>query len=324
MKTLIVLGYALLFACAGGARAADSSFPDRPLRFVVPFAPGGGSDFVARLLATKVPEVLGQNAVVDNRPGGASLLATQLVAKAPNDGYTLLLQDLIPLCINQTLYSNAGYDPVRSFSPVAQIAATPMMLVVPPSVPAKTVQEFIASAKSQPGKLAIGNAGTGSITHLAAVLFTNSAGIDMTMVPYKGTGPALTDVVAGRVHAIVATGPAVMPLVKGAKLRVLAVASEKRLALVPEAPTMLESGLKDVVVTNTYVMVTAANTPQPILKKLHEALVKIVEQPDISARMTAAIIDPAPSANPQALGATIASEVTRWGRIVKAAGIRLD
>ena len=306
------------------AAAANAQFPERPLRFVVPFAPGGGSDFVSRLLATKAPEVFGQNAVVDNRPGGASLLATQLVAKSPADGYTLLLQDLIPFAINHTLYSNAGYDPVRSFSPVAQIAATPMMLVVPPSLPANTVQEFVAMAKSQPNKLAIGNAGTGSVTHMAAVLFTNSAGIDMTMVPYKGTGPALTDVVAGRVQAIVATGPAVMPLVKGGKLRVLGVASEKRLALLPEAPTMAEAGLKDVVVTNTYIMITAANTPQPILKRLHDGLVKITLHPDIAPRLTAAIIDPTPSESPQALGRTISSEVTRWGRIVKTAGIKVE
>src|SRR5688572_24324069 len=147
MKTIGTLLSLLLLAASALAQAAEATFPDRPLRFVVPFAPGGGSDFVARLLATKAPDVLGQNAVVDNRPGGASLLATQLVAKAPSDGYTLLLQDLIPFSINHTLYSNAGYDPVKSFSPVAQIASTPMMLVVPPSVQAKTVQEFIASAK---------------------------------------------------------------------------------------------------------------------------------------------------------------------------------
>src|SRR5688572_20221976 len=224
----------LLGALATPAFAAERAYPDRPLRLVVPFAPGGGSDFVARVLAGKMPDVLGQNAVVDNRPGGASLLATQLVANAPNDGYTLLLQDLIPFSVNHTIYSNAGYDPVKSFSPVAQIATTPLLLVVNPSVQAIGVQEFIALAKSQPGKLAIGNAGTGSVTHLAAVLFANTAGIDMTMVPYKGTGPALTDVIGGRVHAIIATGPAVMPLVKNGRLRVLAVASDRRLTLLPE------------------------------------------------------------------------------------------
>jgi tripartite-type tricarboxylate transporter receptor subunit TctC len=311
----------MLSVLAGGA---SGEFPERPLRFVVPFAPGGGSDFVARLLASRAPDVFGQNAVVDNRPGGASLLATQLVAKAPNDGYTLLLQDLIPFSINHALYSNAGYDPIKSFSPVAHIAAAQMMMVVPFSVPANTLQEFVVAAKAQPGKLAIGNAGTGSVTHLAAVLFTNAAGVDMTMVPYKGTGPALTDVVAGRVHAIVATGPAVMPLVKGGKLRVLAAASEKRLALIPEVPTMREAGLKDVVVSNGYVMITAANTPPAILNKLHDGLVKIVMHPEISARMTAAIIDPMPSANPQELAKTISSEMVRWGRVVKTAGIRVE
>lgn len=320
IATIVLSAFCIPFATC----AADSTFPDRPLRFVIPFAPGGGSDFVGRLLSTKVPDVLGQNAVVDNRPGGASLLATQLVANAPNDGYTLLLQDLIPLCINHNLYGNAGYDPQKSFSPVAQIAATPMMLTVPVTLPAKTAQELIAMAKAQPGKLAIGNSGTGSITHLAAVLFTKAAAIEMTMVPYKGTGPALTDVIAGRVHAIVATAPAVMPLIKGGKLRVLAAASEKRLALIPETPTMGEVGLKDVVVTNTYVMVTAAKTPTLVLRKLHDALIKIVEDRDIASRMSAAMIDPAPSKSPAELGATIASEVSRWGRLAKEAGIKLD
>jgi len=314
----------LLCALALPAGAAEREYPDRPLRLVVPFAPGGGSDFVARVLAGKLPDVLGQNAVVDNRPGGASLLATQLVAGAPNDGYTLLLQDLIPFSVNHTIYSNAGYDPVRSFAPVAQIATTPLLLVINPSVQANGVQELIALAKSQPGKLGIGNAGTGSVTHLAAALFANTAGIDLTMVPYKGTGPALTDVIGGRVHAIIATGPAVLPLVKSGKLRALAVASERRLTLLPEMPTMKEAGVKDFVVTNTYIMVTAARTPPRILARLHAAFVQILQQPDIAARMSAAIIDPAPSANPQELGATIASEAVRWGRVVKAAGIRLD
>lgn len=324
MKTIAILLWSIASAVSVPAYAAESRFPDRPLRIVVPFAPGGGSDFVARVLATKVPEMLGQHAVVDNRPGGASLLATQLVARAPNDGYTLLLQDLIPFAVNNTIYGNAGYDPVKSFSPVAQIATTPLLLVVNPSVQANGVQEFVALAKSRPEKLAIGNAGTGSVTHLAAVLFANTAGIEMTMVPYKGTGPALTDVVGGRVHAIIATGPAVMPLIKSGKLRVLAVASDKRLTLVPDVPTIQEAGLKGYVVTNTYIMVTAARTSSPILAKLHDAFVKILQQPDIASRMSAAIIDATPSASPQQLGAMISAEMVRWGRVVKAAGIRLE
>ena len=325
MKIIALVLWPLAAAVSVSASAAAGAFPERPLRIVVPFAPGGGSDFVVRVLATRLPEVLGQNAVVDNRPGGASLLATQLVANAPNDGYTLILQDLIPFVVNHTIYKNAGYDPVRSFSPVARIATTPMLFVVNPAVPARSVQEFVALAKSQPGNFTMGNGGTGGATHLAAVLFAQTARIDMTMVPYKGgTGPALTDVIGGHVHAIIATGPAVMPHVKSGRLRVLAVASDKRLTLVPEAPTVLEAGLQGYVVANTYVMVTAARTPAPILAKLHDAFVRILQLPDIASRMAAAIIEPAPSASPEELRTILAAEVVRWGRVVKAADIRLD
>ena len=309
---------------ASSAYSAEQDFPNRPLRIVVPFGPGGGSDFVARLLGARTADVLGQNTVVDNRPGAASLLATQLVANAPNDGYTLLLQDLIPFVVNDKIYSNAGYDPVKSFSPIAQIATAPLMLVVNTGVEAKNVRELIALVKSRPGKFAIGNGGVGGVTHLAAVLFCSAAGLDMSIIPYKGTGPALTDVVGGRVHAIIATGAAVLPLVRGDKLRLLAVASEKRLQLLPEIPTMQESGVKGYAVTNTYILITAARTPMPLLVKLHDAFGKILRQPEIASHLASVIIEPTPSSSPQELGALIASEEGRWGQVTKAAGIRVE
>jgi len=303
--------------------AAETAFPERPIRIVVPFAPGGGSDFVARVVAAKLPEVVGQNGVVDNRPGAASLMATQLVANSPNDGYTLLLADT-PFAVNNTIYSKPGYDPVKSFSPVTQLATTPLMFVVHPGVAASSVREFIALAKAQPGKVAMANSGNGSITHLAGTLFAATSSIDVTTVPYKGTGNALTDLMGGQVQAIIATAPSVMPLIKGGKMRVLAVTSAKRTSLAPDVPTMLEAGVNNYVVTNWYILVTAANTSAPVLAKLHRAFFRILEQRDIVDRFAAAIIEVTPSASPQELAAMISSEMTRWGGVARSAGIRLE
>jgi tripartite-type tricarboxylate transporter receptor subunit TctC len=303
--------------------AAGAGFPERPIRIVVPFAPGGGSDFVARVVAARLPEVVGQNGVVDNRPGAASLVATQLVANSPNDGYTLLLADT-PFAVNNTLYSKPGYDPVKSFSPVTQLATTPLMFVVHPGMAATTVQEFVALARAQPGKLAMANSGSGSITHLAGTLFAVTSGIDVTTVPYKGTGPALTDLMGGQVQAIIATAPSVMPLIKSGKMRVLAVTSAKRSALAPDVPTMQEAGVKGYVVTNWYILVGAANTPAPVLAKLHRAFTQILAQRDVVDRFTAAIIEVTPSASPQELGTMISSEMARWGQVAKEARIRIE
>ena len=303
--------------------AAAAEFPERPIRIVVPFAPGGGSDFVARVIASRLPEVAGQNGVVDNRPGAASLLGTQLVANSPNDGYTLLLADT-PFAVNSTIYSKPGYDPVKSFSPVTQVATTPLMLAIHPGVAASNVQELIAFAKAQPKKLAMANSGSGSITHLAGTLFTVTSGIDVTTVPYKGTGPALTDLMGGQVNAIITTAPSVTPLMKSGKLRVLAVTSAKRSALAPEVPTMLEAGVKNYVVANWYILVAVAQTPAAITTKLHRAFARILAHHDVVDRFTAALMEVTPSASPQELGTMIASEMARWGRLAKDAGIRLE
>ena len=320
MKRILLL----MAACfAGSICAAEPVFPVRPIRIVVPFSPGGGSDFVARVIASRLPEVAGQNGVIDNRPGAASLVGTQLVANSPNDGYTLLLADT-PFAVNNSIYSKPGYDPVKSFSPVTQVATTPLMFVVHPGVAATSVQEFVALAKAQPGRFAMANSGSGSITHLAGTLLVVASAIDVNTVPYKGTGPALTDLMGGQVQAIVATAPSVMPLIKSGKMRVLAVTSAKRSALAPDVPTMLEAGVKDYVVTNWYILVGSANTPVPVLTKLHRVFSKILAQREVVERFAAAIIEVTPSASPQELGTMISSEMMRWGRVAKDAGIRLE
>lgn len=320
MKRLLAI---LLLLGSSPLHAATSAFPERAIRIVVPFAPGGGSDFVARVISSKMPDFLGQNGVVDNRPGAASLIGTQLVANSPNDGYTLLLADT-PFAVNSAIYSNANYDPVKSFTAVMQLANTAMMLVVTPGLAAQTTQEFIALAKSQPGRIAMANSGNGSITHLAATLLMSTANIELNTVPYKGTGPALSDLMGGQVQSIVATSASVMPLAKGGKIRVLGVASAKRSAFAPDVPTMIEAGIKGYIVNNWYILVAAANTPPALVNRLHIAFAKILQQPEVAERFASALIEPTPGSGPKELQQMIASEMTRWTRVAKASNIKLD
>ena len=320
MKAVLALLMGLTPVCA---YPAESTFPERPIRIVVPFPPGGGSDFVARVLALKLPELFGQNVVVDNRAGAASLLGTQLVANAPNDGYTLLLADT-PFAVNQEIYSKPGYDPLRSFSPITQLATTPMLLVVNPSVPAATLQEFIALAKAQPGKLRISNGGIGTIAQLAGVLLMINAGIELTPVQYKGGGPSLIGLMAGETQANIAPAPVAMPHIKTGKVRPLGVSSAKRSPFAPDVPTMLEGGVKGYAVGNWYILVAPAHTPAGIIARLHAACVKVLAQRDTVERLAAALIEVAPSSSPRELHDMIASEMKNWTRVVKEAGIRLE
>ena len=320
MNANIVLFLPLIASAAYGA---GTVFPERPIRIVVPFPPGGGSDFIARVLAAKAPAVLGQNGVVDNRAGAASLLGTQLVANAANDGYTLLLADT-PFAVNHAIYDKAGYDPIKSFTPISQLATTPMMLVVHPAISATNVQEFIALAKAQPGKLRISNGGIGTIAHLAGALLMISTGIDLATIQYKGGGPALIGLMAGEAQAYVGPAPVVMPHIKSGKVRVLGVASAKRSSFATDVPTMQEAGVTGYVVTNWYLVAAPANTPAPVVAKLHGAFVKILEQRDTIERFAATLIEVSPSASPKEARDMIASEVAGWSRVVKAAGIRLE
>ena len=302
---------------------SPAAFPERAIRIVVPFAPGGGSDFVARVVASKMPEVLGQNGVVDNRPGAASLIGTQLVANSPNDGYTLLLADT-PFAVNHVIYRGANYDPIKSFAAVMQLATTPMMLVVTPGLAATSTQEFIALAKAQPGRVAMANSGSGSITHLSGALLMSSAGIELNTVPYKGTGPALSDLMGGQVQSIVATAASVMPLVSGGKMRVLGVASNQRSPFAPTVPTLIEAGVKGYVVNNWYVLVAAANSPAAVITTMHKAYAKILQQPEVRDRFAAAIIEATPNSGPAELQQMIAAETARWTRVARESNIRLD
>ena len=297
------------------------NYPNRPIRLIVPFAPGGGSDFVGRVIGQKLTDQLGQQVVVDNRPGAASLVGTQIAARGAPDGYTLLLADA-GFTINIAFFKDPKYDALKDFAPVSVIASTPYILVVNPQLPyAGSLKEFIAAAKAQPGKLALGSAGSGSGTHMTGELFRLRAGITMTHVPYKSVGPAMADVVGGQIPATFSTPPTSLPLVKAGRLRILAAAVPKRSALLPDVPTFAENGLPGIDVTNWYSVMSVGGTPQPVIKRLHAEIVRAIASPDMRQRLAASALEPAPN-TPDEFRAMIAREIKRWVDVVKDAGIQ--
>ena len=297
------------------------NYPNRPIRLIVPFAPGGGSDFVGRLIGQKLTDQFGQQVVVDNRPGAASLVGTQIAARGAPDGYTLLLADA-GFTINIAFFKDPKYDALKDFAPVSVIASTPYILVVNPQLPyAGSLKEFIAAAKAQPGKLALGSAGSGSGTHMTGELFRLRAGITMTHVPYKSVGPAMADVVGGQIPATFSTPPTSLPLVKAGRLRILAAAVPKRSALLPDVPTFAENGLPGIDVTNWYSVMAVGGTPQPVIKRLHAEIVRAIASPDMRQRLAASALEPAPN-TPDEFRAMIAREIKRWVDVVKDAGIQ--
>ena len=303
--------------------ASGQTYPDRPIRMIVPFGPGGGSDFVGRLAAQKLSEQMGQQVVVDNRTGAASLVGTEIVQRAAADGYTLLLGDS-GFTINLAYYKNAKYDPIRDFDPITVVADTPYILAVNPGLSyAGSLKDFIAAAKGQHGKLGIGSSGNGSGTHFTGELFRLRAGIDMIHVPYKGGGAVLADVVAGHIQSTMTTPPAALPLVKSGRLKILAQAVAKRSPLLPDVPTFAESGVQDVLVSNWYGVLSVGGTPQPIIKRLHEELTRAIASPDMRERLTTSGLQPAP-VTPEQFRKNIAAEVERWKRVVKESAIRQE
>jgi len=320
-RTVRSLTCTLVFALAAAAPSAlaAETFPTRPLRLVVPFAPGGGSDVTGRIIGQKLTELLGQTVVVDNRPGAASMLGTELVAKSAPDGYTLLLADLA-LTINAAYYlKQPPADPVKSFVGVALVAETPYVLMVHPSVPAATIKEFLALAKAQPGKINVGSSGNGGGLHLTLELFKLKAGLDLNHIPYKGGGPALNDTVAGQIQATFIGMGGSLQFVQNNRLRALAVTSTKRSAALPNVPTLTELGF-DVVVTNWYGVVAPAGTPPPVVKRLYDEIGRALATPDVRERLLATGLEPAPQ-SPGGFQKMIESELKRWRQTIKDARI---
>jgi tripartite-type tricarboxylate transporter receptor subunit TctC len=306
---------------ASGALAQD--YPVRPIRLIVPFGPGGGSDYVGRLVGVKLTEQMGQTVVVDNRPGAASLVGTEIAARAAPDGYTLLLADS-GYTINSAYYRKVSYDAMRDFDPITVVAETPYLLVANPGLPhARSLKDYIAAAKAQPGKITIGSAGNGSGTHLSGELFKLLAGINLTHVPYKSAGASVTDVAGGQIQSSMTSAPPALPLAKAGRLRILASAAAKRSALLPEVPTFAEGGVNGVLVTNWYSVMSVAGTPRPVLKRLHDELTRAIASSDMRERLAAGALEPAPN-TPDQFRKMIAAELARWRKVVKDAGIRQE
>jgi tripartite-type tricarboxylate transporter receptor subunit TctC len=294
-------------------------YPDRPLRLIVPFAPGGGLDITSRLLGQKLTEQWGQNVVVDSRPGAATIVGTEIAAKAPADGYTVLMITTT-FAINPGLYAKLPYDPIKDFAPVTQLNTQPNVIVVTPSAAAGSVKELIALAKAKPGELTYASPGSGSAPHLSAELFQRMAGIQMIHVPYKGIPAAVTDVIGGRVTMLFTTTISAAPHVKGGKLRALAVTSVKRHSSMPEVPTVGES-LPGYHAEAFQGMVVPAGTPPAIVTKLAAAVARTVKLPDIVQRFQLDGAEPVGS-TPQEFAAFLKAEMQRWSKVIKDAGIK--
>lgn len=303
---------------AASAIAADA-WPSRPIRLVVPFAPGGGSDVTGRIIGQKLSELMAQSVVVDNRPGAASMLGTDVVARAAGDGYTLLLADLA-LTINPAYFvKQPPADPVKAFTGVALIAETPYILMVNPAVPATTIKEFLALARAQPGKLNIGSSGNGGGLHLTLELFKLRAGLDLNHIPYKGGGPAVNDAVAGQIQGTFIGMGGSLPYVQTKRLRPLAVTSVKRSAALPDVPSLTELG-HDVVVTNWYGIVAPSATPKAVVQRLYDEVGRAMAAADVRDRLQATGLEPAAQA-PGQFQRMIESEAKRWRQTIRDARI---
>ena len=299
--------------------APAQSYPTKPIRFVVPFAPGGGTDIVARLLAQRLNETLGEPVVVDNRGGAGSTLGTDIVTKAPADGYTMLLGN-ISLAFNTWLYKSLPYNAVRDLAPVSMVAVQPNIVVVHPSVPAKSVREFADFARANPGKLSYASAGAGSGTHLAGEMLKDRLKIDMLHVPYKGTGPAVTDLIGGQVQVMISTFASALPHVRSGRLRALGVTSARRSAATPEVPTLIEAGVPDYDYSTWYALFMPAGTPRAVIDKVNQATRRTLAADDIKQKFDAQGVEPW-SNTADELGAYLRAETAKWGKVVKAAGI---
>ncbi|MBK6651717.1 MAG: tripartite tricarboxylate transporter substrate binding protein [Betaproteobacteria bacterium] len=314
----------ITLASLATAASAQSPFPSKPLTLVVPFAPGGPTDAMARTLANAIKPVLGQNMVVDNKAGAGGNIGAEFVAKAPADGQTVLFGTSGPLAINISLFSKLGYDPISSFAPVIQIGHLPNVLVVNPNVPARTVAELVSYAKANPGKLSYASSGNGASSHLAGVLFNMRTGTDIQHIPYKGTGPALNDLLGGQVTMSFTDVLTALPHIKAGKLRVLGVTAATRSAALPDTPTLMEQGLKEFDVSVFFGIVVPAGTHADVIAKLNSAFVQVLQQPDVKQNLAAQGLEPAQRTSPADLGNFMRREIAVWRDVVKASGAKVD
>ncbi len=308
---------------AWAASVSAQNFPVRPITIIVPFPPGGVTDPVARAVAQKIQESTGQSVLVDNRPGAGGVVAAEIAKRAPADGYTVFFSNFATHAVNVTLYSKLPYDPVKDFQPLTKIISTQSMLVVPAESPAKTPADLVAMAKSKPGGLTYASQGIGAGGHLQGEMFKKMTGVNLTHVPYKGSGPALQDMLAGRVDlffdALVTAGPHA----REGKLRALAITSKARSKLYPDLPTMEELGFKGMELDAWFGMFVPAGTPQPVVRKLHEEFVKAARSPDFVKRFTDLGLDVVTN-TPEEFTALIAADIAKLGQVVRDSGVKVD
>jgi tripartite-type tricarboxylate transporter receptor subunit TctC len=311
---VIVMGAAML--------AQAQTYPTKPVRLIVPFPAGGPVDITARIIGPKVSEALGHNLIIDNRGGASSIIGSDLVAKSPPDGYTLLICTTTN-AINVSLIPKIPYDMSRDFEPVGQIVITTSLLTAHPSLPVKSVKELIALAKARPGQITYGSAGNGSPSHLAGELLKTMSGINLLHVPYKGGGPAAVEQVAGQVQLSFLSAPAVVPFIKNGRLRALAVTNARRSLVLPDLPTIAEAGLPGYESEGWSALFAPARTPAAVVQRLYSEFAAAVRDNDVRAKLIAAGTEPALT-SPEALGKKVRDEIARWGKVVKASGMKID
>jgi tripartite-type tricarboxylate transporter receptor subunit TctC len=319
MSHLVLLASALMFIPLTAAHA--QTYPDRPVRLIVGFPPGGAADILGRIAAQQLSAGLGQQVVVDNRGGAGGLIATEIAVRASPDGYTLLFTS-IPYVINPHLYRKVAYDPLRDFTPVIQFVSVPLMMVAGPSLPAKSVKELIATAKAKPGQLNYGSAGAGSSSHLAVELFKTMAQVEMTHVPYKGTGPLIADILGGQIALTIASAVPLTPQVKSGRMRALGVTGPRRSAVFPDVPAIAEA-LPGYEVVNWFGIMAPAGTPKAIVSRINAELQKALQSPELVKRLNAVTAEVV-GGTPEAFAKVIRSDYAKWAKVVKQSGARVD
>jgi tripartite-type tricarboxylate transporter receptor subunit TctC len=323
MQRRQLLAWGGAFALAGPRAFAEGKYPQRPITLVVPTAPGGSTDFTARLIAEPLARALGQPVVVDNKPGASGNIGNQLVARAKADGYTLLVSYSGYHVGNPHLFKQAGWDPLKDFAPVAMMTRAPQVIAVRPTLPANTLQELIAYAKANPGKLNYASSGNGSIQHIAGELFKQLTGTFITHIPYRGSGPAVQDLMAGQVDMFITTPAGVLSQIQGGRLKGLAVTSSKRLASMPNMPTATEAGLKGYELDSWFALYAPAGTPQDVVQLLNTEINKILQSPEVRKKADDSGTGVA-TMSPQQLGDFTRQELVHWGKVIKTARITAD
>ena len=305
------------------AASKSQSFPAKSIRWISPWPAGGANDIFSRAIGQKIAESFGQQVLVDNRPGAAGTIGSDLAAKAPADGYTVVMGSSPTHAIAPALYPALPYDPVRDFAAVTLVGSVPNVLVLHPSVPARNVKELIAVAKARPGKLNFASTGNGTSQHLSAELFKFMAGVDMVHIPYKGTAPALTELVAGQVDLAFENMPALIPHIQAGRLRALAVTTSKRSAIMPELPTIAEAGLPGYDASVWFGVFVPAGTPRPVIDRLHAEILKALQTPDLKSRMVSMGTEVS-GMGPDDFSAYVRKEIPKWANLVKAAGVKIN